>query len=192
MTLALLIGGNASATNVDSLLMEGNTAWAAKNIELAEQKYREAIALDPESAPARARLAGLLASNNRNKEAIEAYKEAIMADPENARLFVGIAIVFLHEQSYQSANAMVARALQMDPNMENAQKLSLYIAKKQEVLAEQEAAAQATAQTLDATGMAVAHPGMIPAHPGMPAASPPQEPSLMQAHPLPQPGSSGN
>lgn len=57
---------------------------------------------------------------------------------------------------------MLARALELDPNLVQAQKLSGYIAQRRRVLAE--------------------HPAMPPGHPGMPDPSPP---SAVPVHPQP-------
>jgi len=126
---------------VSALVEEGGKAWAAKDFPLAESKFREAAALDGGATVGNAQLANFLMSRNRNEEAIEAYQAAIMASPEEPGLFLGIAVAFLHEGHYGSANAMVAQALALNPELKNAKKLAEYIDKKEQQMA-QEAAAQ--------------------------------------------------
>ena len=122
---------------VTTLVEEGGKAWAAKDFAQAEKKFREAAVLDGGAAAGNAQLANFLMSQNRNKEAIEAYQAAIMASPEESGLFLGMAVAFLHEGRYQSANAMVAQALALNPDLKNAKKLAEYIEKKQQQLAQQ-------------------------------------------------------
>lgn len=107
-------------------LEEGDRLWSENKLEDAEQAYRQAIAADPETAAAYARLGGLLLSQNYNQEAVEAYQNAIMHDPENARLFASISIACMHMGHYQMVQGMVNRALALDPGLENAQDLSRY------------------------------------------------------------------
>jgi tetratricopeptide (TPR) repeat protein len=147
LVLAVLLSGVVQAADttvvdttpapVTTLVEEGGEAWAAKDMTLAESKFREAAALDGGAAVGNAHLANFLMSQNRNEEAIEAYQAAIMASPEEPGLFLGIAVAFLHEGHYGSANAMVAQALALDPSQKNAQKLAQYIDKKQQQMAQE-------------------------------------------------------
>jgi tetratricopeptide (TPR) repeat protein len=147
LVLAVLLSGAVQAANttavdntpaqVSTLVEEGGKAWAAKDMALAESKFREAAAMDGGAAVGNAQLANFLMSENRNQEAIEAYQAAIMASPEEPGLFLGIAVAFLHEGHYGSANAMVAQALALNPELKNAKKLAEYIEKKEQQLAQQ-------------------------------------------------------
>lgn len=155
LVLAVLLSGAVQAADtttadttspqVSTLIKEGGKAWAAKDMALAESKFREAAALDGGATVGNAQLANFLMSQNRNKEAIEAYQAAIMASPEEPGLFLGIAVAFLHEGHYGSANAMVTQALALNPGSENARKMALYIDKKQQQLAKQAEEDQANA-----------------------------------------------
>lgn len=143
---AMLLGGGALAADTASLQQAGTRAMQAQERGQTEQALRLAVAQSSDAAStsaANAQLAAFLMSDNRNQEAIEAYQSAIMASPEQASLFVGIAIAYLHEGSYSSAQAMAAQALALDPDLDGAKKLALYIDKKQELLAAQAAAAGA-------------------------------------------------
>ena len=117
-----------------TLLQQGNSAWSEQKLEQAEQAFRRAIDLDPDSSLAHANLAGLLQSMNRSREAVEEYQTAITLDAENPRLFVALAISYLHLRSYSMAQAMADEALRLDPDMANAKKLVEYIETRGEVI----------------------------------------------------------
>jgi Tfp pilus assembly protein PilF len=128
--LSVLLTATAGATEINSLVEAGNKFWSEGQLQQAESTFREAIRLDPEAALPHARLAGLLMSQQRNDEARSEYQQAIMNDPEDPALFLALAIVYLHEKSYSMAQSMVDAALELDPDMENALKLQLYVTSK--------------------------------------------------------------
>ena len=149
---------------VTMLLQQGNKAWSEQKMEQAEQDFRKAIELSPDSAQAHAILAGLLQTMNRGTEAIDEYQTAITLDPENPRLFVALAISYLHQQRYGMAQAVANEALRLDPEMENAKKLVEYIEAKEDVLKR--------AASVDVSGQAPLSPtGALPAGHPAPAAS---------------------
>lgn len=134
VTILVLMSASVFAVDVSPQIDAGNQAWADGNVEEAEAQFRQAIKLNPDVAKPYARLAALLLTQNNNIAAIETYKTAITKDPENADLFVGLALAYLHQQSYSLANAMVNQALQLNPELENAQKMQEYIQKKRALL----------------------------------------------------------
>lgn len=125
-----LFAATAWAASIEGLLNEGNKFWAEGQLEQAEASFREAIRLDPEAALPHARLAGLLQSQQRNDEARVEYQNAIMNDPENPSLFLGLAIVYLHDQSYGQAQAMINVAMGLAPDLEQVHKLQQYLTAK--------------------------------------------------------------
>jgi len=133
----------ALAADTATLLQQAEAAWAAQDLKLAETRFREATTQDNDSAEAWAGLAKVLMLENQNTQAIDAYQSAIMASPEDPSLFLGISIAYLHGGEYDAANAMVAQALSLDPSLENAKKLSQYIERKEQQLAETEQQAAA-------------------------------------------------
>ena len=120
---------------VEILLERANQAWQAGQFDRAEAGFKEAVAADPQSSLAHARLASFYLTRQRTEEAISEFQEAITQDPENARLFVGLAIAYLHRQSYGMAQAMVQRALELDPDLANAKKLDQYMTARRKLLA---------------------------------------------------------
>ena len=116
--------------------------WAENKPQEAEAEFRNAAAVNPESAAAHAGLAALLLMQNKTAEAIPAYQEAITLDPENPKLFAALAITYVHQSKFHMARAMAAEALRLDPEMKQAKSLNEYIDAKLKVM---EQAAQATA-----------------------------------------------
>ena len=108
--------------------------WQDNKLTEAESCFRDAAAAEAVSPTPYARLGALLLTLNRNEEAIDNYQEAIQRAPEQPELFLGIAIAYLHQSQFSRAHAMVGQALALNPDLEQAQKLSEYLAKKQESL----------------------------------------------------------
>jgi Tfp pilus assembly protein PilF len=142
--LGVLLVATARAADVDNLIEAGNKFWSEGQLEQAESTFREAIELDPEAALPHARLAGLLLSQRRNDEARTEYQNAIMNDPKDPDLFLALAIVYLHEQAYSQAQAMVSVALELDPEGENALQLQQYLATRMARLEQAEEAESAS------------------------------------------------
>jgi tetratricopeptide (TPR) repeat protein len=136
--LAILIAGlfivpAVQAASTDELISQGTTLWSEGKLDEAEAAFKQALQADPESSKANERLASLYLTQNKTGEAIAAYQDAIILDSQNADLFVGIAIAYLHKKYYQMAESMVNHAIELDPELQNAQKLKQYIdAKNQE------------------------------------------------------------
>lgn len=128
-----IAAGTALADTAEQIINRGNEYWAENKLELAEQQYRQAIALAPDSLVAHQRLASLYLARNKNREAIEAYQAAIILQPDNPSLFAGICLAYLHEGSYSASQAMCSRANELDPGLESARQLTAYINARLEV-----------------------------------------------------------
>ncbi|EIJ44283.1 tetratricopeptide repeat protein [Beggiatoa alba B18LD] len=63
---------------------QGNIFYEQKRYAESEASYRQAIQYYPESLTARANLASILATTNREMEAIQLYEEILKIDPNNA------------------------------------------------------------------------------------------------------------
>ena len=139
LLLALCLGWvpptRAQADDLQTLLQRADAAWKAGDFAIAESAYRKAIEAEGDSARAHARLASFYLLRDRPREAIGEYQAAILRDPENARLFVALAVAYLHERSYAKAHAMLQRALELDPNLANARKLEQYMEAKRQASA---------------------------------------------------------
>lgn len=135
LTMFLLASPVYAAPTTGELLTQANTAWKAGRFDQAEDAFKQAVALAPESSEPYARLGAFYLSRHRAGEAIGQFQDAITHDPQNAKLFVGLAIAYLHQQSYGMAQEMVARALELNPKLANARKLGEYVTAKQQLLA---------------------------------------------------------
>jgi len=124
--------GAAGAETAEQLLAQGTQYWTEQKLELAEQQFKAAIALAPDSPEAHQRLAALYLSQNKNKQAIEEYQTAITLQPDNPALFAAICLAYLHEGAYSASQAMCSQALELDPESENVLKLQQYIDAKME------------------------------------------------------------
>ena len=148
--MLLMVAPVSAAPGVAEHLAEARTAWQAGHFDQAENAFKQAIAADPESSDAHARLAAFYLSRQRAGDAIAEFQDAIINDPENAQLFVGLAIAYLHQQSYGMAQAMVSRALELNPALSNARKLSEYVDAKQRLVSEAHGGEQPLSTSMDA------------------------------------------
>ncbi len=133
--MALPLRAQAAADELKTLLQRADGAWKAGDLAAAESAYRKAIDVEGDAARAHARLASFYLLNDRPGEAIAEYQAAILRDPENARLFVAIAVAYLHERSNAKAHAMLQRALELEPDLANARKLEQYMEAKRQAAA---------------------------------------------------------
>lgn len=101
-----------------------------------ESELKKAISETPNSSVAHQRLASLYLTQNKAREAISEYQNAITLDSENPKLFIGIAIAYLHMKYYEMAEVMVKQAIEMDPEMDQAKKLKAYIDAKNAAIVE--------------------------------------------------------
>jgi len=131
-----LIPTTRAAEDTQSLIGQGDRMWGEQKVKEAEDAYKRAVAMSPESSAAYARLAALYASQNRTDEAIENYQEAIIRDPENPKLFAALGLAYLHQGRYSMAGAMTKEALRLDPDQENLKKMLEYISAKKNAMAQ--------------------------------------------------------
>lgn len=139
--LALVSAQASAGDKAADLLKQAGALWQAGKLDEAEQTYKRAVTVNPDSPIAHARLAAFYLSQRRARDAIPQYQEAITLKPRDPRLFVGIAIAYLHQQSYGMAQAMVDRALELDPSLNNARKLGEYVRARQQLVAKAHQAA---------------------------------------------------
>jgi Tfp pilus assembly protein PilF len=124
---SVLWAGAVGAETLEQLLDQGTQYWTEQKLELAEQQFKAAIAMAPDSPKAHQRLAALYLSQNKNQQAIEEYQTAITLQPDNPALFAAICLAYLHEGAYSASQAMCSQALRLDPESENVQQLQQYI-----------------------------------------------------------------
>jgi len=82
----------------------------------AEQDYRAAVALDPNSAAAHAGLGTALVQQGRGEAAVSELGQALARDPNNAAARRGMGMALAQRKDYTGALTELARARQLDPN----------------------------------------------------------------------------
>jgi tetratricopeptide (TPR) repeat protein len=132
----LLLMSSAEAASTEDYINAGNNFWSEAKLDKAEIEFKKAIDSSPDSSFAHERLANLYLTMNKSADAVEEFQHAIMLDAENPKLFIGISIAYLHQKYYQMAQAMASRALELDPDLQNAQKLKQYIDAKQNLVSQ--------------------------------------------------------
>jgi tetratricopeptide (TPR) repeat protein len=143
LLLTSVCWSSLSFADVNQEISKGNQLWVEGKLDEAAQVFTQATTAYPKSALAHERLAALLLTQQKLDESVDAYQNAIVNDPTNPKLFVALALVYMHQQSYAMANGMVEQALSLKPDMPQAQKMAQYIKEKRAMLAEAEKAAKA-------------------------------------------------
>jgi DNA-binding winged helix-turn-helix (wHTH) protein/Tfp pilus assembly protein PilF len=87
------------------------------NWDASEEKYRLAIALNPNYAVARNHYSYFLAEQGRFEEAIYEATEAVSRDPVSPLLNAGLAFVLLNSRKLDRAIELALTALEVDANM---------------------------------------------------------------------------
>ncbi len=105
-----------TAQGLEALLAEGEQQAQAGDLEAAVRSYEKAVAMAPESADARMKLAGMQVLRGQYSDSIENFRRVISAQPENANAFVGMGIAYLHLGNYALARAALEEALNRDEN----------------------------------------------------------------------------
>lgn len=84
--------------------------------ELAEREFRGALAADPDYACAHAQLAGALAHQNRNDEALDAARMAVGLAPDDAYVLQWYAFVLAWRNEYDACLRVSEEALRIAPD----------------------------------------------------------------------------
>ena len=114
------------ALQLDPSLADAHTALAdisfyyEWNWAAADASYREAIALEPSHVRARTQFAQLLAALGRTQEADAQVQAAVASDPLNADVAVTEGLMNYYERRFDTAAAVLQRALNMDPRFPGA------------------------------------------------------------------------
>ena len=109
------------ALQLDPALAEAHTALAFVDYEFgwryaeAEWRFREAIRLNPGSAPARMWFAEFLLARGRFQEAEEEIARAAQLDPLSVRISFARAVKLLFERQFEAAIAQAEKTVAVDP-----------------------------------------------------------------------------
>ena len=98
------------------------------NPELAIEKFRQVLSLDPGNREAQENLAGMLAQSGRLEEAAALYRQAIAAAPGDADLHVLLAQTWIAMGQDEAARAELAAALKIRPGHPQASALAAALA----------------------------------------------------------------
>lgn len=93
----------------------GEAHLASGDSTQAEGAFRQAIALDPDSASANYSLGYLFQLGGKAPEAIQAYRRALEADPYKSEALGNLAAAYLQMGEHGEAAKTLARALKLEP-----------------------------------------------------------------------------
>jgi Tfp pilus assembly protein PilF len=95
---------------------EGQKAVADKNVDLARQKFRHAVELDPNYVAAHNDLAAVEITQKRYAEAEPLLRAALEKDPEAPLALLNLGIVLDHLGRYEEAVPVLRKSLQLRPH----------------------------------------------------------------------------
>jgi TolB-like protein/Tfp pilus assembly protein PilF len=101
-----------------SYLMEATNFQenAARNLALAEQAARKALALDPHSFEANMALGGVFTEGGKNTDALRILREAVRLAPNSALAWKHLAYIYHYAGLIDQAEAGFRRARDLDPS----------------------------------------------------------------------------
>ena len=105
----------SATSQAESAFEAGERLAQAGDLDGALAAYQQAVAADPKSAPAQARLGGMFLLKQQYSDAIRTFKTAIALDSGNADAFVGLGMGYLHLGQYDLARAALTEARARKP-----------------------------------------------------------------------------
>ncbi|MCP4408239.1 MAG: tetratricopeptide repeat protein [Gammaproteobacteria bacterium] len=106
--------GFAANADVEALIMQGSEYARTGDVDAAYESYKQALALDPQSADVRLKVAGMQIVRGDYRDSIESFQNVIGSQPGNANAFAGMGIAYLHLGDYGLARASFEEALKHD------------------------------------------------------------------------------
>jgi len=127
IALALLSVAGCTKLRARDQLNKGVQAYKNAKYELAIERFKNAVALDPKLLNARLYLATAYAqqyipgadtpeNNQMGQQAIDEYKRVLEADPRNTNSVKGIASLYFNMKKFDQAKEYHEKAKQLDPN----------------------------------------------------------------------------
>jgi Flp pilus assembly protein TadD len=104
------------STEIKSLMREGADLHLAGNMEMAEERYREALLLDGNNAVAHNNLGFLLSQTRKFDEAEIEYFQALEINPEYATAHSNLGLLYLILQRWEEAEQQLLKAISFDQN----------------------------------------------------------------------------
>lgn len=99
-----------------SYLRAGITSLKANDPELAEQKYRKSLALNPQNVGAHVDLAYILLNRGETDEGLVHINEALRLDPNHAEARFNLGLALLLRKQPEAAAACFERVVQLKPD----------------------------------------------------------------------------
>ena len=106
----------------ESLALYGDALWAAGLFDEGEQAYRDAIAINPESARGRFGLARSHATRSRLPEALDAALTAAAASPRDAEIHSTVGDIYERMNRFDEAAAAYTNYINLLPNKDRSEK----------------------------------------------------------------------
>ena len=118
----------------EAIPMEFHTEKRKQLLQEAETILVKVIKKNPESLDAHRKLMGVYLQQRDYANGIRTMQNAITLSPEDPKLFIALAILYDHAGAYESANAIIDRALELDPNQTVAREYKVTLQHKIEMM----------------------------------------------------------
>jgi tetratricopeptide (TPR) repeat protein len=110
------------ARSPDSLTLYGDALWAAGLFSAAENKYRDALAMSPESARGLHGIARALAARNHVDEAMNDAQAALRLSPRDLEIHHTVGTIYERMHKYEEAAAAYTNYVNLLPNKDHSEK----------------------------------------------------------------------
>ena len=111
-----------AAKDAESLALFGDALWAVGLFEQSEQKYADALSVQPDSGRALHGLARSLGGRNKLKEALEAAQAALNQDPRDAEFHHTVGSIYERMLRYDEAANAYSSYINLLPNKDRSSK----------------------------------------------------------------------
>jgi tetratricopeptide (TPR) repeat protein len=98
-------------TDVDAIVLDGDTLWSLGLFAEAEQRFRDALAIAPAAPQANQGLARALAARRQLEEALLRAQSAVMQAPEDHELYYTLAFVYERLGRFEEASAALQQGV---------------------------------------------------------------------------------
>ena len=112
----------AEPTNAEAQALAGDALWASGHFELAEAKYREALATDAELSRAHHGIAKSAAARSRLDEALVAAQEALRLSPRDLEIHHTVGMIYERMHRFEEAAGAYTNYTNLLPNKDRSEK----------------------------------------------------------------------
>ena len=111
-----------STFDSSELIEKADDEVRAGNLDKALAIFSEANIKEPKNDETLFKMGYVLALQKRNDEALEYFKEALEVDDQNPFTYLEMGLIYMEDGEIASARTHLNRALELDPELENAKK----------------------------------------------------------------------